>query len=128
MITNFEEITQELTEDEKIYIQAIIDLFKRTKDRPIKNKSISAELYFYRNRKVNIAEARVRKLIHFVRVNDLVPCLVSTSQGYFVSDDPAIVESCIKSLRERCNSINEVKNALEKQYHKKFNKGQIELF
>ena len=61
---------------------------------------------------------RMRKVIHHIRVNALVPNLIATSIGYHKTDSVVRMENYIKSCRERANSFKEVERAMEKQLDK----------
>ena len=45
----------------------------------------------------------------------MVPLLIATSKGYYVSNDTQEVQEYITSLQERANSILFIKNCLQKQ-------------
>lgn len=112
MITNFEEITSELTDAEKIVLPILINGLKKFyKDKPIKAPIIVAKIN--EAYKVDLTEPRLRKLINHIRVNSLLP-IIATSNGYFVSTDRQEIEKQIRSLEERARSIQKSADGLKK--------------
>jgi hypothetical protein len=113
MITNFEEITYNLTDKEKEILPLIIKGFMNyTEENPIKEPEIVSR-FNERNNGVRLNGVLLRKLVNFIRSNGLLP-LIATSKGYYVSYDKEVVLSQIKSLRQRAKSINDCANGLVK--------------
>ena len=109
MITNFEEITYELTDLEKTLIPLLIAGFSnRTKDNPIKEPQIVSKMKEYK-----LTSARLRKCINFIRANGLLP-IIGTSKGYYVSYDSEEIKKQIASLNQRANSIIRCAQGLQK--------------
>ena len=112
MITNFHSETQELNEYE---LQTLVPVIVRGlqtkigKENAITNKKMCEAL---RAQNYEITDTRVRKIIHHIRANDLIPLLLATSKGYYISHDNEEIENYIKSLQERANSINFIKTCL----------------
>jgi hypothetical protein len=110
MITNFEDITHELTEDEKKLIPVLIKGFKNhKKENPIRAQKIVAAINSSQEKFKIIpnyvfSEVRLRRLCNFIRSKGILP-LMATSKGYYVSYDKAEIESQIKSLTERGEAI-----------------------
>ena len=102
MITNFEEITSNLTKDEKQLISAVKSKFKK---HSIKNpiKSVDMVKFINKTESVKITGVRLRKICNFLRSNGFT--LIATSKGYFYSKDKKIIEKQIQSLLERSDSI-----------------------
>lgn len=122
MVTNFEEETQELNEDELTLLPMLVDGFKtHSYTNPIKAITIVdamnnriAYLNSNNSRKLpRFTEARLRKCCNYIRSHGLLP-LIATSNGYFVSHDKSVIESQIKSLTERANSIKRCAVGLQK--------------
>ena len=110
MITNFESITTELTEQEKLILQQIIKGFSsHNKDNPIKEPDIVR--LFNERSPVKINGVRLRKIVNYIRSNGLLP-LIATSRGYYVSYDKNEIELQIKSLMQRARSIENCANGL----------------
>ncbi len=108
MLTNFENITQELSDDELSLVPVLVAGFKRhDKNDPIKAPSIVVEMNKYlKNKgvKIKMTEVRLRKIVNHIRSNAIIP-LCSTSKGYFCSSDPEEIKSNVQSLFERASSI-----------------------
>jgi len=115
MITNFEPQTYELNEYEHNYLLPTIAdglSTKIGKEKAITNKAICKAL---KDKGYKISDTRLRKVVHYIRIKNFVPLLIATSKGYYVATEREEVETYIKSLSERINSISEVKNSLIKQ-------------
>ncbi|MFZ1786728.1 MAG: hypothetical protein WAT92_00390 [Saprospiraceae bacterium] len=107
MITNFESITYELTEDEMKHVNGLILALKlRTKETAIKSPEIvkSMNIFAERHNICRMTDARLRKCINYIRSNSILP-VIATSRGYYVSYDIKELSDQIKSLTERANSI-----------------------
>ena len=115
MINTFEEYTFELTEYERETLQPMIIKGLKVrigKENSITNKKICKALKDLRH---EITEPRLRKIIHSIRANNIIPLLLSTSKGYFVARDSKEVGDWIKSMEQRINSQKQVLNAIKKQ-------------
>lgn len=64
-----------------------------------------------------INEARVRKVINYIRINGLVPRLIATSAGYYVATTREEGRDYIESLIGRENAIRQVRVAMENQFY-----------
>ena len=62
-----------------------------------------------------IQETRVRKIISHIRAKGLVPCLIATSKGYYVSKDIDEIKSYVDSLKGREMAIRAIREAVESQ-------------
>ena len=117
MIQNFEEITIELTDEEKRLIPILIDGFKRrSKDNSIKAPDIITKINDGKERlglKKKLSEPRLRKLCNYIRSNSLLP-LIATSNGYYCSYDKTEIEAQIISLQERADAIYNSAKGLRK--------------
>lgn len=117
MITNFEEITYELTgyEKDNLVPCLVSGLNKMVgKKNAFTNKQCCDKLKKLGH---DVNDARFRKLIHYIRVHNLVPGLIGTASGYYKAADKAELELYLVSLRERKRSIEEIISALEKDLH-----------
>ena len=111
MITNFETITEELTDEEKKIIPLLIKGFpKYTKDNPIKAPEVIRR---FNEKGYKLQEPRLRKMVNFIRSKGILP-LMGTSKGYYVSYDKNEINLQIKSLRERADSIYNSAQGLNK--------------
>lgn len=111
MIDGFEDITQELTWEEREMLPLIIKGLKSHKgaDNPVTSKQIIAGM---KKHGYVLSGARVRKIIHHIRVNRKVNCLLANGKGYWVSEDPTEIQTYLKSLSQRERSIKAVRSAL----------------
>jgi len=113
MINGFEKETKPLTENEldKV-VPAVVEILKtkRGSVSAIKNFEIS-DLLFKDNNLVCVGE-RIRAVIHYIRVNHLIKCLVASSKGYFIEPDIKKLKDYENSLWGREASIQNVRLAL----------------
>lgn len=116
MIENFEEITEPLNVDDLKFLPVLIrGLQRHGKDDPIKGRDIVKAMNRQKlkyNFNAQFSEARLRKLVNHMRVNSLL-AVMATSNGYFVSDETGIINSQIRSLRDRAAGIMAAANGLE---------------
>ena len=116
MITNFEEITRDLSPDEKKLIPIIVKSMKKyTKQNQVKTKTIIDGINANRAKLKIIKKmngARLRKLINFIRSNGIQP-IIGTSQGYFVSYQQTDINDEIESMFQRSNSILKAANGMK---------------
>jgi hypothetical protein len=116
MITNFEQITCELTPEENRLIGVIIlGLKRKSKDNPIKGAEIVAAINGQKEKYgiKQFSEPRLRKIINFIRSEGILP-VMGTSNGYYVSYDVRELKSQIESLRQRAEAIMSSANGLNK--------------
>lgn len=108
MITNFEDVTKPLSEDEKKLIPILIKGFAgHGIDNPIKAPVICKMINDKKEQyglKSNFTEERLRKISNFIRSQGILP-LIATSSGYYVSYDANIISKQIRSLRDRADAI-----------------------
>lgn len=116
MIPGFEKETAQLTSTEKRMIPHIT---KYLLDKKGEKKAITGyQISQYLNDSwaaEKFSGARIRKLINYIRMNNIIKCLVATSSGYYIESDPEKIQIYITSLRARANAINAVARKLEKQ-------------
>jgi hypothetical protein len=107
MIYGFEKETSPLNDKELELIPGLVISFCRRvgKKRAIQNWQI---LRTYRKRGYRIDSARLRKMINYIRINNMVPNLVSGNVGYWIEPNPYFVKKYIKSLISRSNAIKTV--------------------
>lgn len=112
MIAGFENITHELSEYEKT---TLLPIFIKGLSKKVGHRNAVTNKKMVQGVKKlghNINEARVRKLINYVRNHNLIPGLIASSKGYFISHNPDEVESYVQSLAQRANEINRIKNGM----------------
>ena len=106
MITGFEEQTEPLTDQEReVFLPPIIKglRVKAGKEKAVTNKDIVRGLKA--NCDIKIGEARVRKMINYIRNNDIIPCLIATSKGYYIAETKDEMLDYIDSLYGRVEAI-----------------------
>ncbi len=122
MIPGFEDQTAPLNDYEKNTLMPamIRGLQKRIgKENAITNAEMCKRLngHFYLNSSSyeKITGARIRKIINHIRLYDKVSCLVSSSKGYYVTNNVDDINRYIESLEKRAKAIFSVASALTKQ-------------
>jgi len=136
MITNFETYTIELTDDELKIVSIIVNRFTKQKGSKyiVTNSQIVSGLE--RNFKIKISESRIRKIIQYIRINNLLPGLIATSKGYYTTENIDELEQWIESMKQRENAMRESRTSIEnylnqlKNGYSKFNQrnqSQIEF-
>ena len=114
MITNFENETCPLTEEEKNFIPLIIKgLSTKTKQSPIKSDLICEKLNDKYNFGCKMTGARLRKITNFIRAEGILP-IIATLNGYYCSYDKKEIKDQIKSLYERADAIKKSADGLKK--------------
>ena len=63
----------------------------------------------------DVNAARVRKVINYIRTNDIVKCLVATSKGYYIATDAETMKEYINTLKGREDAIRAVRISMERQ-------------
>lgn len=125
MINGFEELTKPLTDEEFKAMEIIVPILKRAigDTAAIPNRKLS---FILRSQhRIHMDGVRIRKIINYIRIKGLIPHLLSSSGGYFVSHDEQQIKRYIRSLQQREAAIAAVRNAIEKQ---KVNEVQGGLF
>lgn len=115
MINGFEEYTAPLSEYEKdTLLPVLVEILSHRvgADRAITNKTL---VKHFRANGLKLSDARTRKLINHIRINNLVPRLVASRKGYYVTKSQDELEAFIMSLRGREEAIRAVRLAMEKQ-------------
>lgn len=115
MINLFENITEELTDYEKEVILPVVIKGLETKNgkqNAVTNKYIVGKLSIIG---ISTSSPRIRKIIHYIRVENKISRLIATSNGYYISNNIDELDNYIKSLKQRLNSIRSVKDSLTEQ-------------
>lgn len=122
MIRNFEEQTHELTDYEikEVLPVVIAGLKYRVGDKMAVTSSKAIATLKSTRPELKINGPRWRKIINHIRINSLIPCLISTSKGYYIAQTKHEVKDYMESLRERINSITAVYDAMEYQCNQKY--------
>lgn len=115
MITNFEEETSKLSEDELKQVPLIIQILKNIQQNsPIKSEYLCIK-FNNEAEKIglnHITGVRLRKITNYIRSSSLLP-IIATSKGYYCSYDKNLIKSQIKSLMERADAIKNSARGLE---------------
>lgn len=129
MINGFQEQTEPLTEYEETQLlpQIVRGLsLKVGKNNAVTNTAIVRGMKANLNLKVS--EPRVRKIINHIRNNDLVPCLIATSQGYYIAESEQELKEYEDSLLGCEEAIHSVRMSIQRQRIRKYHHQQQELF
>lgn len=86
------------------------------KDRAVTNKHIVKCM----KDSYKISEARVRKVINYIRNHDLVPCLIATSEGYYIADSEQELREYEESLLGREEAIRTVRLSINRQRKERY--------
>lgn len=114
MIALFEEITYELTEYEETTLLPIVVRGlknKHGKENAITNKKICEALSGL-GYKVN--GPRLRKIIHHIRVEQLIVGLCCNSKGYYVTDSLEELNKYVESLAQRIRSQQQIHKSMKR--------------
>lgn len=114
MITLFEDITYELTDYEKNTLVSVVVKglsSKKGKENAITNKVICEKL---KSAGYKITEPRLRKIIHHIRVEQLIVGLCCNSKGYYVTDSLEELSRYVESLAQRIRSQQAIYNSMKK--------------
>lgn len=114
MIKGFEDETAPLSDYEQSLVPLFIQGFasKVGKKNAITNKEICKKMKSVGH---DINDTRVRKIINYIRNNNLVSVLLASSKGYWVSKDKKEIKDWIDSMEGRISSMAVVKNAVKQQ-------------
>lgn len=115
MLTLFENVTTSLTQLElKQVVPLLVQMIgsRKHKNEAVTNKDLCRWL---QTEGFSTTEVRIRMMINYIRNSNLLPCLIGTGKGYYVTNDPVEVELQIISLQGRVNSIKNVIDSLKAQ-------------
>jgi hypothetical protein len=122
MLKGFEKLTEELTEQE---LKIVPEIVRGIGSRTGKKNAVCSKIICD---KMGIIPVRLRKIIHFIRVNNLVSGLCSNSKGYYIAANLKELENNNISLKQRIASQVEILNALEQQTIMFGGTGQLSIF
>lgn len=126
MIPGHEKQTHELTEYE---LEKILPLVvKRMKEKVGKKSAVtnSHVVKMFKKHGYKLTESRFRKIIQHIRVNGLIPCLVSSGHGYYIATKQSEVEMYVKSLDKRINAVIVTRDSLQHQMKQMFDQPKID--
>ena len=115
MIRGFEDETQELNEYE--YNVLLPKLVKGLKQKIGRENAVTSRKVCdaFKQRGYEVSGARFRKMIRYIRDNWLIPELVASSKGYWISESEQELVDYIYSVRQRARSIDRLADELEEQ-------------
>lgn len=120
-VNGFEEQTHELNDYERNTIVPLMVKGLETKigkSNAITNKQMIVGL---KRMGHTVNGAKVRKLIHHIRITGLVECLIATSKGYYITNDKKEMDTYIESLIQRSESIMQIAKQMQFQRNKNLN-------
>ena len=121
-IENFEQITEDLTDRELDFLPDVQEAIKNALEKaiePRKQNELVILINNYLQQKhglfcsLTLSGVRLRKYVNYLRSNALLP-IIATSNGYSLSTSKEVIESQIRSLQQRANSINKASEGLQK--------------
>lgn len=87
----------------------------------IKAKDISASCTLWAAKKgllIDLRKPKVCKIIRHIRLNNLLPNLVASSKGYYITNDSEELARYIFSLEDRVKAITQVVDVMTDNYVK----------
>lgn len=111
MINGFEEQTENLSEYELSLVPIFVQGFSKKVGKV--NSITSAEIIAKLKPQHKLSGARVRKIVNHIRNEGLLPGLIATNKGYYISNDPAEIEKYCESLKQRSNEIDRVMRSFQ---------------
>ena len=121
MLPGFETLTEKLNDYEQNILLPIIVKGLRTK---IEKQKIITGREIVTKMKLGgykINGIRLRKIISVIREKNIIPGVVATSKGYFVSNDIETLTAHYKSLRQRAAAINHIADCMKEHLQKQIN-------
>lgn len=118
MITNFETLTNDLTQGELEQVESLLLVLNQAK-RPLKTEELIREVYLIEKFKPKLSAHRLRKIVNAIRSNSVAP-IIATRKGYFISNERIEIENQIKSLEERASAIRNASEGLRTYAFEKF--------
>ena len=114
MIRKFNRITDTLSRFENEYVlPKIVSILENClgESQAVTNRRI-IEMYGVSGKE---SEARVRKVIYFIRNQGVIPCLIASSKGYYIATDAKDITDYEDSLRGRINAIRCISRSIHSQ-------------
>jgi len=122
MIVNFEDITEDLSEEEMNFKDDVKDfllkVLSNTPSHQIKQSDLIQMIntYFAINRgpeSIKLSTVRLRKYFNYFRTNGILP-LIATSKGCYISKSKEEIENQILSLEQRAKQILKAAEGMKK--------------
>lgn len=86
-----------------------------SKSRFVSGPEICHSIYKHHGIKIN--SGLLRTILHYIRINGIVKCLLATGQGYYITNDTLEMQTYLKTLQSRIKQIGILKKALDAQGH-----------
>lgn len=121
MLDGFEDITYDLTDEEQKLVPHFVKSFVKRigKTNAITNKKI---IEAFATKGVKLSGPRVRLIISYIRDAWLVPGLVASSKGYYVTTDPEEMKRWCDSMGQREAKIGNLRRKGEEYLRQLLNK------
>lgn len=132
MLHGFKKQTAPLTTEEKILVPILIDILKDKHgiDKAIISDELCQLLSPYTKifaKPIEIGGARLRKMINYIRMNDLLIGLVASNKGYYITHKPEEIKAYISSLSGRERAIRRLRIHVERYYRTPSNHSHRQL-
>lgn len=72
------------------------------REKAISNRKMREKLG---EKDVKVGDAKMRKIVQYIRIQGLVPLLVASNEGYYVASTEAEVKDHLRSLKQRARAI-----------------------
>lgn len=114
MIKGFEQQTKPLTKAEQDALPLVVEKLRQSngKAKTITSIDITYHLSLHG---IKFDSSRIRKIINYVRIKGILPNLLSSSAGYYLASTEKEFDDYIKSLSQRIEAIEHVRDSLVKQ-------------
>jgi hypothetical protein len=105
MINGFVEQTAELHADEMEIVKILVNRFKQKKGKEhiLNNGQLCKALETHYN--ILTTEPRIRKVVQYIRNNNLLIGFIANSHGYYVADSKEEIEAWIATMEQRRNAL-----------------------
>lgn len=118
MLTLFTNITQQLTETEReTLVPLLLQILKQShEDNTIHSHQLCI---LFKAQGHNMSGVRIRKMINYIRVANLAKpaVVIGSSNGYFITTSPAVIEKQIESTQGRIDAMNAYLDTMKAQLH-----------
>ncbi len=118
-IKNVNNVTNEIKRD---IVPLVIKKLKTAKGRLRFISAPEIKNHLNKHYGLKIGHGTLRSVLHYIRINGIVKCLIATSQGYYITNNTLEMQAYLKSLRKRMRQIGALAIALDRQGHEKLGK------
>lgn len=115
MVTNFEQYTADVKDKEMPIVDYIVSRIKLNvgQNSQVTNAQIRKKIL--EQKKVKIAEPKLRKFIQYIRQQNLVPMLCATQKGYYVAQSVQEFQAYTDTVEERINGMSYTLKVMREQ-------------